>query len=72
MVAPRRIPVRVNGQAVGGGVCLALACDLRIAGHNAVFSKPFVSRGAHGGLGSTWLLPEAVGLTRAQDIIYTG
>ncbi|GAB2827044.1 enoyl-CoA hydratase-related protein [Actinocorallia aurea] len=62
----------VNGPAVGAGVCLALACDLRYASANARFSTPFVYRGTHGGMASTWLLPEAIGVTRARDMLYTG
>jgi enoyl-CoA hydratase len=62
----------VNGPAVGAGVCLALACDIRIASRSAHFSTPFVFRGTHGGMASTWLLPEAIGVTRARDMLYTG
>jgi enoyl-CoA hydratase/carnithine racemase len=62
----------VNGPAVGAGVCLMLACDLRFAGRGARFSTPFIYRGTHGGMGATWLLPEAIGITRARDMLYTG
>jgi enoyl-CoA hydratase/carnithine racemase len=62
----------VNGPAVGAGVCLALACDIRFASRSARFSTPFVFRGTHGGMASTWLLPEAIGVTRARDMLYTG
>ncbi|RAY16997.1 enoyl-CoA hydratase/isomerase family protein [Actinomadura craniellae] len=62
----------VNGPTVGAGVCLMLACDLRFAGRNARFSTPFIYRGTHGGMGATWLLPEAIGVTRARDMLYTG
>ncbi|MEV6162536.1 enoyl-CoA hydratase/isomerase family protein [Streptomyces sp. NPDC052052] len=73
---PRSLPfpviAAVNGPAVGAGVCLALACDIRFAGPGARFSTPFVFRGTHGGMGATWLLPEAIGVTRARDMLYTG
>jgi enoyl-CoA hydratase len=73
---PRSLPfpviAAVNGPAVGAGVCLALACDIRFAGPAARFSTPFVFRGTHGGMGATRLLPEAIGVTRARDMLYTG
>jgi enoyl-CoA hydratase len=73
---PRSLPfpviAAVNGPAVGAGVCLALACDIRFANPAARFSTPFVFRGTHGGMGATWLLPEAIGLPRARDMLYTG
>lgn len=73
---PRFLPfpviAAVNGPAVGAGVCLALACDLRFAGPDARFSTQFVYRGTHGGMGATWLLPETIGMSRARDMLYTG
>ncbi|MFJ3779092.1 enoyl-CoA hydratase/isomerase family protein [Streptomyces sp. NPDC090075] len=73
---PRSLPfpviAAVNGPTIGAGVCLALACDIRYASPQAVFSTPFVHRGTHGGMGATWLLPEAIGPTRARDMLYTG
>jgi enoyl-CoA hydratase/carnithine racemase len=62
----------VNGPAVGAGLCLALACDLRYASPNATFSAPFAQIGTHAGLGATWLLQQAIGLGRAKDMLYTG
>src|ERR1700678_3597754 len=75
-LAPQRIPVpviaAVNGAAVGAGLCLALACDLRYASPSAAFSAPFTQGGAHGGMAVSWLLPEAVGMPRAREMLYTG
>jgi enoyl-CoA hydratase/carnithine racemase len=75
-LSPRRLPfpviAAVNGPAVGAGVCLALACDLRFAGPSARFSTPFIYLGTHGGMGATWLLPEAIGVSRAREMLYTG
>lgn len=51
----------VNGPAVGAGLNLALACDLRIAGSSARFDARFVRIGLHPGGGHTWLLDRAVG-----------
>jgi len=75
-LAPRSlsIPViaAVNGPAVGAGMCLALACDLRYAAPGATFSAPFIELGTHGGMAASWLLPEAIGLSRARELLYTG
>jgi enoyl-CoA hydratase/carnithine racemase len=75
-LAPQRIAVpvvaAVNGPAVGAGLCLALACDLRYAAPSATFSAPFTQLGTHGGMGVSWLLPEAVGMPRAREMLYTG
>ena len=62
----------VNGAAVGAGLCLALACDLRYAGPRATFSAPFVRLGMHPGMAATYLLPEAVGLATARELLLTG
>ncbi|HJY55195.1 MAG TPA: enoyl-CoA hydratase/isomerase family protein [Streptosporangiaceae bacterium] len=62
----------VNGPAVGAGLCLALACDLRYGSPSAAFSAPFTQLGAHGGMAVSWLLPEAVGMPRAREMLYTG
>ncbi|GAA5056813.1 enoyl-CoA hydratase [Thermocatellispora tengchongensis] len=73
---PRSLPfpviAAVNGPAVGAGVCLALACDLRFASTTARFSTPFIYLGTHGGMAATWLLPEAIGVSRAREMLYTG
>ena len=75
-LAPQQIPVpvvaAVNGPAVGAGLCLALACDLRYASPSATFSAPFTHLGTHGGMAVSWLLPEAVGTPRAREMLYTG
>ena len=75
-LAPQQIPVpvvaAVNGPAVGAGLCLALACDLRYAAPSATFSAPFTQLGTHGGMAVSWLLPEAVGMPRAREMLYTG
>src|SRR4051794_24312842 len=51
----------VNGAAVGAGLCLALACDMRYAASSARLGAPFVRLGMHPGMAATWLLPEVVG-----------
>jgi len=62
----------VNGPAMGAGLCLALACDLRYAGERAVFAAPFTALGMHPGMAATWLLPAAVGLGPARELLFTG
>jgi enoyl-CoA hydratase len=75
-LAPRYLSVpviaAVNGPAVGAGLCLALACDLRYASPGATLSAPFIELGTHGGMAASWLLPEAIGLPRAREMLYTG
>jgi enoyl-CoA hydratase len=73
----RRIPqpviAAVNGPAYGGGMCLTLAADLRIAAASAEFN----ATGIVNGLTSTemaagWLLPRLIGASRANDLLLTG
>ena len=62
----------VNGAAVGGGLELALACDLRIAAGNARFSFPELEFGLIPAAGGTQRLPEVVGKARAKELILGG
>jgi enoyl-CoA hydratase len=62
----------VNGHAIGAGLCLALACDLRYAARGARLSAPFTMLGMHAGMAATWLLPEAIGLPAARELLLTG
>jgi enoyl-CoA hydratase/carnithine racemase len=62
----------VNGAAIGAGLCLALACDIRYAAASARLGAPFVRLGMHPGMAATWLLPEAVGPAAARDLLLTG
>jgi enoyl-CoA hydratase len=62
----------VNGPAVGAGLCLALACDLRYAAAGATLSAPFVRLGMHPGMAATFLLPNVVGDAHARDLLLTG
>ncbi|MQW75590.1 enoyl-CoA hydratase/isomerase family protein [Nocardioides sp. dk4132] len=62
----------VNGPAVGAGLCLALACDLRYAAAGARLGAPFVRLGMHPGMAGTHLLPEVVGAAHARDLLLTG
>jgi enoyl-CoA hydratase/carnithine racemase len=75
-LAIRRLEVptiaAVNGPAVGAGLCLALACDLRYAAAGARFSAPFVRLGMNPGMAATYLLPDVVGEANARELLLTG
>jgi enoyl-CoA hydratase/carnithine racemase len=62
----------IDGPARGGGVELALACDVRIATPDATFGEPGVSFGLFGAWGGTVRLPEVVGLGDAMEFSVTG
>jgi enoyl-CoA hydratase len=62
----------VNGAAVGAGMNLALACDLRLAGPRARFDARFLQIGLHPGGGYTWMLPRAVGPQAAAALTLFG
>lgn len=63
----------VNGAAIGGGLCLALACDLRLASPGAYFRAAGINNGLTASeLGLSYLLPRAIGSSRANEIMLTG
>ena len=62
----------VNGPAVGAGLNLALACDVRIAGAAASFGATFAKIGLHPGGGCTWFLVQALGASRALQTLLLG
>ncbi|MBI4190191.1 MAG: enoyl-CoA hydratase/isomerase family protein [Betaproteobacteria bacterium] len=62
----------INGYAIGGGMELALACDIRIASDNAQFALSEVKIGSVPGTGGTQRLPRAVGLSDAMLMLLTG
>ena len=62
----------INGYAVGGGLEMALACDLRIASENAMFGLKEVTRGTFAGLNGTQCLPRAVPQAIAMKMLLTG
>lgn len=68
-----RMPViaAVNGYALGGGLELALSCDIRIGSENAVLGLPEVSLGVIPGFGGTQRLARLIGMSRAKRMIFT-
>jgi enoyl-CoA hydratase len=62
----------INGFALGGGLELALACDIRIASENAKLGTPEVGVGLIPGWGATQRMPKLIGLGRAKELILTG
>jgi len=62
----------LNGPAIGAGLCLALACDIRYAVPGAKLGLPFVKLGMHAGMAGTYLLPNVVGPAAARDLLLTG
>jgi enoyl-CoA hydratase len=62
----------IQGFAFGGGLELALGCDLRIAADSARFAMPEVKLGTIPGWGGTGRLPQLIGSARAKQMIFTG
>lgn len=62
----------VNGAAVGAGMNLALACDVRLAGASARFDTRFLQLGIHPGGGHTWMLQRAVGPQTTKALVLFG
>jgi 2-(1,2-epoxy-1,2-dihydrophenyl)acetyl-CoA isomerase len=67
------VVARLHGDAVGGGLGLAMACDFRIAAEGVRLGAPFVRLGLAGcDMSAGWFLPRLVGLGRATDLMMTG
>ncbi len=62
----------MNGHAIGGGLGLALVCDLRVASCEAKYGANFVRLGLAPGMATTYLLPRLVGMPRALELLLTG
>jgi enoyl-CoA hydratase len=70
---PQPIIALVRGAAAGGGLSLALAADIRLAGESARMSAAYIRMGFSGAdMGSSYFLPRQVGLSNASEILMTG
>lgn len=59
----------IEGVAAGGGLGLALSCDIRVASTQARFTPAFLGSGVSPDGGATWFLPRMIGAARARDLI---
>lgn len=73
-IAALRVPTiaAMEGYALGGGLELALCCDLRIAAESAKMGLPEINLGIFPGAGGTVRLPKLVGSAKAKEMIFTG
>ncbi len=62
----------LNGHAIGGGLGLAVVCDIRVANEEAKYGANFVRLGLHPGMATTYILPRLMGLPRATELLLTG
>jgi len=70
---PQPIIAAVNGPAYGGGMCLTLGADIRIASESAVFNATGIVNGLTSTeLGVSWLLPRLIGAAHSNDVLFTG
>lgn len=69
---PQPVIAAVNGAAAGLGYALALASDICIAAKSAKFVNAFYNSGCGAEMGFSWLLPRAVGIQRAAELLYSG
>jgi 2-(1,2-epoxy-1,2-dihydrophenyl)acetyl-CoA isomerase len=69
---PKPTIAMVNGHAVGAGLSLALACDIRIASENAKLGTVFRNVGFSGDFGGSYFLQKLVGMGKARELYFTG
>ncbi len=70
--APFPLIAAIEGHAVGGGLLVALCCDIIVAARESRYGAVFMTMGFTPGMGSTTLLAEAVGPYIANEMMYTG
>ena len=70
---PQPVIAAINGAAIGGGMCLSLGADVRIAGESAYFRAAGINNGLTAPeLGLSFLLPRAIGSSRAFELMLSG
>lgn len=62
----------INGSAVGAGMCVAAACDIRIATESAKLGFTFLKLGLHPGMAATYFVPRVAGNAAASELLLTG
>jgi enoyl-CoA hydratase/carnithine racemase len=62
----------INGHAIGLGLDIGILCDMRLAGASAKMASSFVKVGIIPGDGGAWILTNAIGATRAAELVLTG
>jgi enoyl-CoA hydratase/carnithine racemase len=62
----------MQGHAIGGGLGLAVVCDLRVASRDSRYGANFVRLGLHPGMATTYLLPRLLGVPRGVELLLTG
>src|ERR1700722_7425223 len=62
---------RVNGPPAGGGMSLAIACDIRVASDQSKFAQGFAQIGLYPDFGGTFFLPRLIGRARAAELFWT-
>lgn len=62
----------IHGHAIGAGLCFALGCDIRLVAAGTKLGLTFPKVGLHPGMGATFLMPRAVGLAPAAELMLTG
>lgn len=69
-----KIPViaAINGHAIGGGFGITLMCDIRVANSQAKMGANFTRLGLHSGMAVSYVLPRLVGLSKANELLFTG
>jgi 2-(1,2-epoxy-1,2-dihydrophenyl)acetyl-CoA isomerase len=70
--SPKPIIGMINGVAVGAGLSMAAACDLRVAARSGRFGTGFIKIGLSGDWGGTWTLTRLVGTAKARELFFTG
>ena len=69
---PKPIVAAINGPAIGAGLVIALACDMRLATASATFAVPFLRVGLQPDFGGAYFLPRLLGTARTFELLWTG